>query len=96
MNQAQQNANYQSRMGAYNGALGGLFNLGSSALMMSDRRLKTDVAKLCDGGGLSWYVFRYIGERALQIGVMAQEVMKSKPWAVAKVGPWLAVDYGQL
>jgi hypothetical protein len=27
---------------------------------------------------------------------MAQEVMKSKPWAVAKVGPWLAVDYGQL
>lgn len=98
MNLAQQNANYQSRMQNYMSGMGGLFNLGSAAIMAySDVRLKRDirfVGKRWDG--LSLYAFKYLWETAERIGVMAQDVLAKRPDAVRRVGDYMAVDYGAL
>jgi hypothetical protein len=94
MSQAQKNANYQAKMNNYGGLMGGLFSLGAAAI--SDRRLKRDVVKLYERDGLNWYAFRYLWSPIMHVGVMAQEVLKVRPDAVLKWGPWLAVDYGRL
>jgi hypothetical protein len=97
LNQQQRNANYQAQMGQYGGLLGGLFNLGSSAIMASDRRLKRDIVLLGHlPDGLGIYAYRYIWSPLRHIGVMAQEVARLRPWALRTIGGWLAVDYGAL
>lgn len=68
--------------------LGGLFSL-------SDERAKDDIKEIGqteDGMGI--YSYRYKGDPETRIGLMAQEVAKKKPKAVAK-GPdgLLRVDY---
>lgn len=92
---------YANQMNAYNaqmqqqqGLLGGLFGLGS-ALIMSDKRSKTDIKPI---GRL--YEFRYKGEKKRgkpHVGVMAQEVEKSHPEAVMTGSDGMKrVDYGAL
>ena len=75
--------------------MGGLFGLGSAAIMgLSDRRLKTDIRRVgALDNGLSVYAFRYAGEPAVRIGLMADEVEKVHPEAVGEMGGFKMVDY---
>lgn len=73
-----------------------LGSIAGAAIMKSDRRAKTDVVRIGQRGPLSVYAFRYIGERAMRRGYMAQEVAKVFPAAIRRVGAWLALDYSML
>lgn len=99
---------YQGRMNAYNqqvgnnnSMMGGLFGLGgalgSAGIMKwSDIRLKRDVERIGTYKGVGVYRYRYVWSDEPQIGVMAQEIMETKPEAVRDVHGYLAVDYGSL
>lgn len=91
---------YKAESAASSARMSGLFGLGSSliggAFRMSDQRLKSDITHLSDDPrGFGWYGYR-IGGRA-EIGVLAQEVQRIIPHAVA-VHPsgFLMVNYGAL
>lgn len=96
------NQDYQNRLGAWqqqqaqgNSILGGLFGLGSS-LIMSDRRTKTDIKRVGKlDNGLPVYEYRYKAGGAPHIGVMAQDVEKKNPGAVAEIGGIKHVDYAK-
>lgn len=90
---------YKTRQGAISGALGnvlGLFSGGSK----SDRRLKKDIEKVGKLDGHSLYEYRYKGQpqrSAKHIGVMAQEVEKTRPDVVSRDPDGMRrVDYGRL
>lgn len=96
------NENYNQKLGAYNqqmaarqGLMGGLFGLGSSMIMASDKRVKKDVKPI---GKL--YEYRYKGEgddAPKRVGVMAQEVEKSRPETVMTGRDGVKrVNYGRL
>jgi hypothetical protein len=68
--------------------------IGSAAFVASDRRLKTDIQRIgTTDGGLPVYTYRYKGEDAMQMGVMAQDVEKVNPDAVREFGGYKAVNY---
>lgn len=81
--------------------LGNLFGGGNSggaaagmSRFISDRRAKEDidqVGTLFDGTPV--YRYRYIGQPAFQIGLMAQDIEKVTPEAVGMIGEFKAVDY---
>lgn len=100
---------YNGQLQAYNAnqqqkaaSLGGLYGLGGSAIMgaglaFSDRRLKTDIHRIgTTTGGNALYRYRYKGDTAPHIGVMAQELKKTQPDAVVKLGGFYAVDYDKV
>lgn len=97
------NANYNQRLSAWQqnqankqSLLGGLFGLGSN-LIMSDERLKTDIRRVGQtDAGLPVYTYRYKGEPAYHMGVMAQEAEQMFPQAVHEVGGFKAVDYREV
>jgi hypothetical protein len=77
-------------------AAGGIGDALSSLMMFSDERLKQDiepVGELNDGQPV--YRYRYIGDNIFRIGLMAQDVEKTHPEAVAEIGGFKAVDYGK-
>ena len=77
------------------GSAGGA--LMAALMAMSDARLKRDVEYLGSlPSGLPVYRFRYLGDDAEQLGVMAQEAMRLFPAAVHEIGGWLAVDYDRI
>lgn len=81
----------QKSSGGLLGALGGI------ASIFSDRRLKTDIAKLGElPDGLGVYSYRYIwGEPAT--GVMADEVAALRPWALGpEINGFATVNMGAL
>lgn len=85
-NQQLQQAQIKSQ--ATQGLLGGLFGLGASALMASDKRVKKDVKKVGNVKGTGLYEFRYKGEdrsRPKTVGFMAQDIEKKNPDAVIEV-----------
>jgi hypothetical protein len=91
--------NYAQQMGQQNAALGGLANLGGTAILanaMSDVRLKTEIKKVGSFKDHNLYAYNYIWGGPRQIGVMAQEVIKKVPEAVMEIGGYLAVDYSKL
>jgi hypothetical protein len=104
-----QQANYQQQNANYQAMLGGLFGLGSAGITGgfdaglfgggSDRRIKTDIEPHGERGGHAWYKFRYVWEDpgTVHEGVMAQEVMQTRPDAVSKhpMG-FFVVDYATL
>lgn len=105
MSQAAKNAGYQGQLAAYNAGLGGMYGLGSAAILggsmfaRSDRRLKTDIRKVGKTeGGSNLYLYRYKDDPigTPHIGVMAQELRKTRPDAVVKVGGFYAVDYDKV
>jgi hypothetical protein len=102
------NQNYHDRVAAVNaqnaqtGSLvGGLFGLGAAALgnpsfTFSDERLKTDISKVGEtDDGQKIYSYRYKAGGPMQLGLMAQEVEKTRPDAVREFGGFKAVDYGK-
>lgn len=65
----------------------------SAAMAFSDRRLKRDIVPLGDG----WHSFRYIGGTARHIGLMADELLQTRPELVFQHSSgYLMVDYGGL
>ncbi|OCP38612.1 tail fiber domain-containing protein [Ensifer sp. LC163] len=92
---------YRTRQQAASGLLGnvlGMFNFGKGT--QSDRRLKKDIKKVGKLDGHSLYEYRYKDEPqrgAKHIGVMAQEVEKTRPDAVSCDPDGMRrVDYGRL
>lgn len=102
VNQDYQNkmAAYQQRMSMGQGLLGGLFGLGSSAIMASDERVKTDIEPIGEIKGHALYEYRYTGkfdDGKKHVGVMAQEVEKKRPDAVITGDDGVKrVNYGRL
>ncbi len=76
---------------------GDMAKMAGSAAMASDRRLKKNIKLVGQENGFNLYEFSYVWDLTRRyVGVMAQEVMQTKPEAVHRVGGWLAVDYEQL
>jgi enamine deaminase RidA (YjgF/YER057c/UK114 family) len=97
-------AQYGAQLGGVNAAnasnnamMQGLFNLGS-AYMLSDRRLKTDIKQVGKlDNGLNVYQYRYVFGGPTQIGVMADEVERVIPDAVAThASGYKLVDYSRV
>lgn len=99
---------YQGAQNAYNqsqansrGLMGGAFGLGSSAMMSgmfkSDRRVKKDIRRVgTTDGGAPVYTFRYKSGGPMQMGVMAQDIEKITPAAVAEIGGVKHVNYAMV
>ena len=89
---------YEAQSANSNNFMNGLFGLGTAAVTkFSDRRLKRNIKRLGKSvGGLPLYTFRYIWGGPEQVGVMAQDVLKTRPDAVLKIGGYYAVNYGAL
>lgn len=92
--------NYSNQVAQRNASMGGLFGLGGalgSALITSDRRLKTAIKKCGTlANGINIYEYRYLGDVTPQIGVMAQEVLRIMPEAVGVMHGYYCVDYGKV
>ena len=95
--------------GAAGGLLGGLGSLASGLgamgatlgplAVLSDKRLKTDIeTEGKDAAGRRVVSYRYRGEpkHVRRIGHLAQDVAKTDPHAIRKVGKYMAIDYGLL
>lgn len=83
----------QSNIGGIFGTLG---TLASTILSLSDRRLKNDVSEIGEThDGQPIYSFKYKGSDKTQIGLMAQDVEKTHPDAVQKIGGIRFVDYSK-
>jgi hypothetical protein len=103
------NQQYQGQMAAWqadqqraNAGMGGLFGLagtlgGAGIMKWSDARLKTDIKEIGRAhNGLPLYSYRYKGSDTPEVGVMAQDVAKVNPDAVARApSGFLSVDYGK-
>lgn len=93
--------NYQAQLQAQSAQTAGLYSglssvagMGLYGLAKSDRRIKTDIERIGTWiNGLPIYLFRFIGERLLHIGFMAQDVEQVKPEAVVTIGGIKHVNY---
>lgn len=90
---------WQQQQQSRNALIGSLAQMGSAGMMgafMSDRRMKRDIERISGSiGGFPVYRFRYL-DGTPSVGVMAQEVMVTRPDAVIEHGGVLYVDYGRL
>jgi hypothetical protein len=96
-------ANQQMANQSQNSLLSGLFGLGSAgigaALKWSDKRLKKDIERVGEtDSGVPLYKYRSKGtDGPLEIGVLADELRKTKPEAVITTpSGFKAVDYEQV
>ena len=81
--------------------LGAGAQLGSAAIMASDRRLKKNVVHVGQWGKLPTYLYSYITEEGgdqRHVGVMAQDVAEHYPEALGPkiMGEYMTVDYAKL
>lgn len=101
------NENYNQKLGIYNqqsqarqGILGGLFGLGGKLIGLSDKRAKKDIKPVGEMAGHKLYSYTYkkgMGDGKPHVGVMAQEVAKTRPDAVSTRPDGLKqVHYGKL
>ena len=98
--------NYNAAMQQYNqqqqsrsSMLGSIFGaLGTGAAMLSDARLKTDIRRIGTIlSGIATYAFRYIGDKSVSFGVMAQEVLNVRPSAVGTLpSGYMYVNYREV
>lgn len=96
LNQQAQQANANRAAQANSGAMGGLFSLGSAALL-SDVRLKKNIQRVGNlKPGIDLYAYEYAWGGGSRVGVLAQEVAAINPAAIVNVDGYMAVDYGKL
>lgn len=92
------NQQYQAKLQNSQAAMGGLFGLGSAligAIPFSDRRLKTDIRRVGETkGGTPIFTYRYKGDRAFHMGVMAQDVPEAR--VVDPETGFYRVDYSKV
>lgn len=77
--------NYNQKMQANSALMGDIFGLAGAAapFALSDRRMKADIRRIgTASNGLPIYSYRYKSGGPVQIGFMADEVERVKPWAV--------------
>jgi hypothetical protein len=87
----------QSKNAAQTSGWGNLLSTGLNvASLFSDRRVKHNIKHIGSRKGYPWYEFSYIGSNRRYRGVMAQDVMQSRPDAVSSTDGVLMVDYGKL
>lgn len=91
---------YQQAQQNQSAGLGAIFGLAGqlAPLAFSDARLKENMVRVGTlANGLATWVFNYIGSKAREFGVMAQDALGIVPDAVL-VAPdgYLAVDYGKV
>jgi len=90
----------QKSGGGLGGVLGGIGAVLSAApfLGISDSRLKEDVRRVGQtDGGLTVYTYRYKGEPAVHMGVMAQEAAQVQPHALGPdIGGFHTVNYREV
>ena len=91
----QQNA-YNQNVATQNANTAGLFSLGSAAIGLSDRRLKTNIKRIGTHKlGVGIYEYDIMGKH--DVGVMAQEVINVLPEAIyIHPSGYMMVDYGRL
>lgn len=75
--------------------------VGSAALMASERRVKRDITRIgTERDGLGVYKFNYVWDapdEPVRTGVMVDEVERLRPWALGPdMGGVRTVDYGRL
>ena len=85
----------QAKQSSFDKMLGGMFGVGAQAIMMSDRRLKTDVEKIGETpDDLGIYKYRYKSGGPMRLGLIAQDVEKKNPGAVTRdAHGYRKVDY---
>lgn len=98
LNQQAQQANANRAASSQSGLMGGLFQLGSAAILASDVRLKTDIKRVgALDNGVPVYSYRYKAGGPPMIGVMAQDLAGVRPDLVHDIGGgMLGVNYGGL
>lgn len=92
-----QQQNYQNQLARQGGLMSGLFGLGGSlgsAAILSDKRVKSAIKPYGTFNGHKLY--KYIKNGVYEIGVIAQEVLETKPEAIVDRDGYLAVNYGAL
>jgi hypothetical protein len=94
---SQYNQQQAARSQMLGSIFGGLGTLGA-AFAPSDIRFKENIKRIGTlANGLATYAFNYIGSALQQFGVMAQEVLKVRPEAVAyDSNGFMYVDYGKV
>jgi hypothetical protein len=100
-NYAQATNQYNAQQAARSQMLGSIFGAAGSvgsAFMLSDRRFKENIKRIGTlVNGLATYAFNYIGSKAQEFGVMAQEVLAVRPDAVVQApNGVLYVNYGKV
>lgn len=101
---AAKQANAANKGSMFNTLLSAGANLGSSYLMsqaapaamfaLSDANSKQDITYIGVENGFNIYSFRYKHDpRKVYTGVLAQEIIKTRPDAVRRIGKYLAVNY---
>jgi len=98
-----QQAGYNARLGASNAAnqssadmMGGLMQLGTTAAMFSDRRLKTNIRHIGHTkGGLNVYSYDYVWGQS-SVGVMADEVGHIDGAVFTHPSGYKMVDYSKV
>lgn len=96
LNQQAQQANANRAAQAGSGLMGGLFSLGSAALM-SDMRLKKNIQRVGKlKPGIDLYSYEYLWGGGSRVGVLAQEVAAVNPAAIVNVDGFMAVKYGAI
>lgn len=92
-NYNQQWQQYQAQQQQQQALLGGLFGLGSAAIIASDERLKEDIHKVGETDDeIPIVSYRYKGDPVPRLGFLAQDVRKKRPEAVVKLGGVLGID----
>lgn len=88
----------QRQAGGGSDVMGGLgAALSIASMFASDRRVKEDIKQVgTTNEGLPVYTFRYKWGGPVQMGVMAQDVEKIKPEAVAEVNGLKMVNYSMI
>jgi len=89
-----QAAGFVGAANARTNATNQLLQLGTTALLASDRRVKRDIEQIGMYKDLPVYTFKYIWSDEEQIGFMAQEVRELFPDAVVEKNGILHVNYG--
>ena len=72
----------------------GLMSMGSSAMMMSDRKVKRNLVAIGKYAiGATKYLFKFIWDDTWHVGPVAQEVQQTHPELVQEIGGILCVNY---
>jgi len=87
---------YNQQVASANANNAGLYSLGSAAIGLSDRRLKSNIKRIGTHKlGIGIYEYDIMGKH--DIGVMAQEVEKVMPEAISRHSSgYMMVDYGRI
>lgn len=92
--QTQSNPYFRNSVGSTIGTVAqGVGAIGSLASLFSDIRMKENIKYAGTENGHNIYEFNYIGQPERYTGVMAQEVMKTRPDAVIHTPEGLKVNY---